>query len=78
MKKLFFSFSVMFTCCFLIATAHPVGPCPSCDNTDPQMKCTGICIGIYGEDGKISYYECKAPDPGSSATKDCRQSSSAM
>ena len=75
MKKLFFSLSVMFTCCFLTTTANPTGPCPSCDNNDPSNRCNGICIAVYGSDGKVSYYACLAPDPGSTAIKDCLQSS---
>ena len=31
--------------------------------------CTGVCVGVYGSDGKVSHYTCS--DGATAAPKDC-------
>ncbi len=74
MKKIF-SVTFILASSFILAKyvySNPTGPCPTGTGT---QQCNGICVPIYAENGSVHHYECKKPDPGSSATKDCYESS---
>lgn len=68
MKKIAITASLLLTTTFFTALANvPAGSCPG---TAPY---NGICVPMYGADGKVSSYICADPE-GSSGTKDCTRS----
>jgi hypothetical protein len=70
LKKMFLLVLILTS----VATSINAG-CPgSCGGKD-QPACNGLCVAVYGSDGKISYYFCSTG--ATTATKDCLASTGA-